>query len=332
MKSVGLPLKARAAGLALLLSACDGQTLDAGSDVSNGLLPIDQRNPIILSNDGTGNWYGLYAILFSNAGGPDLAGITINASSYATDLSLNVAAWQELVDAARASGLDAIPDPVASTGAPLVRPADGDIEATVPNASEGARLIVDVSSRTSAPDRPVAVVTGGRLTDVADAYLLDPGVSERIVVVAALGSSTASRAVMSAPNGELDPWADWIVAQRLRYVQVSAFYDPTIDLPAAELARLPQNPLVDLVVAEQPNIADVPSRADQVSVLAAALPEFVTAVERVAPDPDAVFDASAGPTLVPGGAARHWLVTRIDPAVAGTRLRRMLADPKTYGE
>ena len=39
----------------------------------------------------------------------------------------------------------------------------------------------------SLPWRPLVVVTGSRLTDVADAYLMDPTVADRVVVVSALG-------------------------------------------------------------------------------------------------------------------------------------------------
>lgn len=318
--------------LALLTIACESKTLDAGGNVNPGLLPVDERNPVILTNDGSGNWYGLYAVLFSNAGGPALAGITVNASSYATSLTDNLAAWQELVDAARSSGLQGIPDPVGSASAPLVRPADGDVDSTVANDSEGARLIVDVSARLATSERPVVVVSGGRLTEVADAYLLDHDVSERVVVIAALGSGSAAGGVMGAPNGELDPWADWIVTERFRYIQVSAFYDATIDLPTSELASLPNNPLGDYVALQQPNIADAPTRNDQVSILAVGQPDFVVAVERVERDRAQVFDASVGPELVPSGSGNTWLVTEIEPSVAGSRLRKMMGDPNTFGQ
>jgi hypothetical protein len=318
--------------LALLTIACESKTLDAGGNVNPGLLPVDERNPVILTNDGSGNWYGLYAVLFSNAGGPPLAGIAVNASSYATSLTDNLAAWQELVDAARSSGLQGIPDPVGSASAPLVRPADGDVDSTVANDSEGARLIVDVSARLATSERPVVVVSGGRLTEVADAYLLDHDVSERVVVIAALGSGSAAGGVMGAPNGELDPWADWIVTERFRYIQVSAFYDATIDLPTSELASLPNNPLGDYVALQQPNIADAPTRNDQVSILAVGQPDFVVAVERVERDRAQVFDASVGPELVPSGNGNTWLVTEIEPSVAGSRLRKMMGDPNTFGQ
>jgi hypothetical protein len=43
---------------------------------------------------------------------------------------------------------------------------------------------------------------------VADAYLIDHGVADRIVVVSSLGSVSGAHGVMGPPNGELDPWAD----------------------------------------------------------------------------------------------------------------------------
>jgi len=35
---------------------------------------------------------------------------------------------------------------------------------------------------------------------------------------------------------------------------------------------------------------------------------------------------------VPSGGDGHWLVTEIDAAAAGARLRQMLHDPNTYGQ
>lgn len=320
------------AALALMLLGCSSQTLDAGNDVPHGLLPVDERNPLILSNDGTGDWFGLYAILFANSGGSELAAITVNSSAYAEDLDENLAAWQDLVDAARASGLRGLPDPTASVGPPLVRPANGALDSTVANGSQGARSIVDISARLGSAARPVVVAVGGRLTDVADAYLLDPSVTERVVVVAALGSVSQNGALMGAPNGELDPWADAIVARRFRYVQVSSFYDATADLPATELDELPMTPLRDLVAELQPNITDTYTRADQVSVLAAALPDFTAEVERVLPDTASSSDPTSGPRLLASDADGAWLVTRILPETAGAALRRMLRDPATYGD
>jgi len=313
--------------------ACGGTTLDAGSDSPHGLLPVDERNPVILSNDKpSDNWQGLYAVLFANSAGPALAGIIINSSNYWPDIDANSAGWRDLVTAARASGLQGIPDPIASVGPLLVRPSDGNLDATIPNRSEGARLIVETSARLSLPWRPLVVVTGGRLTDIADAYLVDKTVAERVVVVSSLGSISPTGGTMGAPNGELDPWADWIVAQRFRYVQVSAFYDQTSDILPAQLANLPQNPLGAFIASQQPNIRNLATAADQVGIIAVALSKFASAVQRVAQDPNAAFDATMGPPLVPDANGHIWLVTNSNGALATSHLWQLLLDPKTFGK
>jgi hypothetical protein len=316
--------------LPFVAAGCSG-TLDAGSDRPHGLLPVDERNPIVLVNDGAyDNWQGEYAVLLANGGGPKLAGIIVNASSPWPDLDVNVAGWRDLVAAARASGLGNIPDPVASIGSPLVRPTSGDIGATQANRSEGALFIVDASRRLSLPYRPLVVATGGALTDVADAYLVDPTVVDRVVVGASLGAVTGSGGGMGDPNGPADPWADTIVAERFRYVQVSAFYDQLTDVPDSSLSQLPANPLGTRIAAKQPNLWEWQPASDQVAVLAVGLPGFATAVERVAAAAPVEAGATAGPDLAtdPNGSGR--LVTECAGTVATTEFWQLLLDPRTY--
>lgn len=306
-------------------------TLDAGSSRPHGRLPVDERNPIVLTNDGpSDNWQGEYALLLANGGGPSIAGIVVSTSPPWPDLQANVDGWRKMVAAARASGLEGIPDPISSIGRPLARPASGDIEATTPNRSEGALFIVEVSRQRSLPYRPLVVLTGGRLTDVADAYLVDPSVAGRIVVVSSLGTASDSGGAMGVPNGEMDPWASTIVATRLRYVQVSAYYDQLTDVPASRTAELPANPFGEWIAAKQSRIWNTPVAADQVAVAAVALPSFVVTVERVAAvaSPDA--GTTTGPDLVtsPGGPA--WLVKESASSVATARLWELLVDTATH--
>ena len=318
----------------LMLAVVEGgctQTLDAGSNRPHGRLPVDERNPIVLVNDGAAdNWQGEYAVLLANGGGPPLAGIVVNASKAWPELDVNVAGWRELVSAAHASGLRNIPDPIASVGPPLVRPASGEIDATPTNRSEGARLIVDVSRRLSLPYRPLVVVTGGALTDVADAYLLDRTVAERIVVVSSLGLVNGSGAGMGLPNGEEDPWADTIVASRFRYVQVSAFYDQLTDVPAADFSRLPASPLAARIVAKQPNLWQWPPASDQVAVAAVGIASFVTEVQRVTAGPPVGAGATVGPDLAIDTEGAGWLVSGCEGSAATTRLWELLLDPNIY--
>lgn len=312
-----------------LLVGCGG-TLDAGSDRTRETLPVGHDNPVIISNDGASdNWHGEYAVLLAHTGGPPLAGIVVSTGGLWSDLEANFAGWQDLVVRSRQSGLRDVPDPIRSAGEPLVRPSNGDIDATVPNDSAGARFIIETSAALSRPDLPVVVATGGRLTEVADAYLLDPTVTERVVVVASLGTGFdegEQQARLGVPNGELDPWADAIVAQRFRYVQVSAYYDQLGDFPSERLAQLPDNAFCQRIRDKQPDILGTPLASDQVSVLSLGVSDFVVGVERVS---FSGFD-DGEPLLARDENGSAWLVTATDGAAVTARIGSLFADPATF--
>lgn len=323
-------LRAVYAAAALSSIRCQGGTLDAGGYVSHGPLPVDERNPVIIADDSaTDNWMGEYAVLLANSGGPPLAGIIVSPSTYWPNVDSNVSDWNQLIAAARSSGLRNIPDVTASSGDPLVRPADGTIESTLPNRSAGARLIVEASSRLSMPGRPLVVASGTRLTEIADAYLIDPTVADRIVVVASLGTGGDSGA-MVGPNGDLDPWADWIVSQRFQYVQVSGYYDQTTDVTDSLVSSLPANPLGSWMAAKLPKLWKTPVAADQITVLALGVNRFVTDVRRVEADSTAAFDSMEGPPLLPKIDGPAWLVSSCAGPLAASTLWQMLLDPATY--
>ena len=78
------------------MAACGGK-LDAGWDEPKGMLPVDDRNPIVLCNDGYyDNWQGEYAMLLSSTGGPPLAGIVVNDSGPWPELDDNIAGWRQM--------------------------------------------------------------------------------------------------------------------------------------------------------------------------------------------------------------------------------------------
>jgi hypothetical protein len=310
-----------------MVASCTG-TLDAGRDHPRGLLPVDQRNPVIIYNDASSdNWMGEYAALLANNGGPPLAAIVITASSYWPDANANATGWSDLMTAAGESGLPGLPSVTLSGGKPFTRPTSGDVDDTPANNSAGGELIVDLSRKLSLPWRPVVVLVGTQMTDVADAYLIDNSVVDRVVVVSSLGSYAAPNGAMGPPNGELDPWADWIVAEKFQVVQVSTFYDQTTDVTAADVPNLPSDPLGAEMAAKQPNLFTVTTASDQVSVLSVALPTFVTGVQRASPDTSAAFDPTQGPPLVPTTDGNVWIVTQIQSSLAGACLRLLLLAP-----
>lgn len=308
----------------ILLVGCGG-TLDAGYDKPIGVLPIDQRNPIVLCNDGAyDDWQGEYALLFAGRGGPDLMGIVVNDGWPWTDLNESIAGWRQMVAAARESGLDDVPDPITSNGPALVRPEDGSIDATLPNRSEGAQFIIDASKRWSRTFRPLVVITGGRLTDLADAYLMDPTLPERIIVVASLGTAEDNGGAMGIPNGQLDSWSDIIVAQKFRYVQVSSYYDALTDVPANLLSQLPENAFTSWIAAKQPGVAYA---YDQVGYQVVAMPELVSTARKVVQRGE---DVDQVPQLVEDSEGNALVVSDVNHALATAKFWELLLDPATF--
>lgn len=319
--------------LAAGFAASCGQTLDAGFNNSNTPLSVDERNPVILLNDSwRDNWSPEYAALFANNGGPQLAGIIVNASHYWPDLAANLAGGQDFVTAARNSGLRGIPDPIESAGPQLVVPPDRQIASTKPNNSAGAQLILRKSQELGLPGRPLVVLSCSQLTDVADAYLLDPTVVDRVVIVAQLGSYSDAKGPMTGPNGDLDPWADWIVAQHFNYVQISVYYDQGADVTEDDLAGLPTNSFVTWMSSKRAEISDLPTASDQEAILAVSTQDFIASVVQSAADTSAGFNSprGQGPPLVPNDSGNAWLVTQINADVARARLWEMLTNPKTF--
>ena len=94
--------------------------------------------------------------------------------------------WNRTGDSVTA-GIDAIQELLQVMGmkkpAPIVRGADGPIESRlVPRDSDGARLIIQEAMRDDVTT-PLYLVCGGSLTTLASAWLLEPRISSRMIVV-----------------------------------------------------------------------------------------------------------------------------------------------------
>ncbi len=302
-------------------------SLDAGTR-ENGPLPVDERNPIVLVNDyPSDNWCGELALLAASAELINLVGIVVNTSEYWPDLDLNRESWQSLLEAARASGLQNVPDMVVGPSPRLSSPGDEEVGSTQPNDSMGARFIVDAANYFGTPDVPLVVVNGGTLTDVADAYLLDPTIAERIVVVAAMGwESDEGGAVLGGPNGELDTWAGQIVAQRMSFIQVSGFYSHSEDVPDTRASELPDNAF-GVWMADKIDQISNPAAADQVALLSVLVPSFPQNVRRMA---YAGSNPQGEALLGPMDDGRCWFVPTIDGSLAADFLWEMLESPSAF--
>ena len=317
---------ARWAPALALLAGCGG-TLDAGSDSPDpSALPMSAESTFVVSNDGpTDNWQGELMVLLA-ANGVEFAGLVINDSWPWPELDTNLSGWQDMLHAAAMSGVDGLPKPTPSVGPPLVKPASGEISDTEPNHSEGAELIVRAAF--DAPNPPLVVITGGRLTDVADAYLVEPAIANRIVVVASLGELSEQGATMGVPNGEMDPWANTIVVEQLRYVQVSGRYDQHGDVPESRLPELPQNAFGEWIAGKYSKIFESPVASDQVALLTAAIPGFALHVDRSQQDGTAPVDLGDTPILSADDEGSVWLVSQVDGELATRTFWHLLS--KTF--
>lgn len=163
------------------------------------------------------------------------------------------------VSLARSIGWSHIPDPTRGPNRHLEKPRSERIEDTIPISSAGSWLVVNQAQRAS-PGNPLVLVMGGPLTLAADAYLLDPSIADRIVVMW-LGGRVHD---MNDYNGWADPWAAYIVLQRLRLVQFPVMMAPPF-VPKRRLASdLPESTLQKWMVEKQLQspILDLPGDYD----------------------------------------------------------------------
>jgi len=155
-------------------------------------LPYDSRNPIVHTNDGNIDVYTLeYVMALASAQEIQLVGVVADAGGGGPDRpptwyrGRNL--YAEIVAKARRSGMLRLPDPVAGPNRALAKPASGVIEDTVPIDTPGSRLIVR-EARKASPQKPLVVITGGPLTSVASAYLIDKSIADNVVVASLLGT------------------------------------------------------------------------------------------------------------------------------------------------
>jgi TolB protein len=157
---------------------------------------------------------------------------------YAHKLEEQLQDCRKLLEAARASGLRNIPDPVLGAKEALQRPKSGKMEDTRFERSQGSDLLVAEALKAS-PEKPLLVFVGGSCTTVATAYLSEPAIAERMIVFQIDGG---------AYNGS-DGWS-WEIALKKCYFANWArgyFWDKLSAWNPAPFQRLPNNPLGSLL-------------------------------------------------------------------------------------
>jgi hypothetical protein len=216
--------------------------LDAAVQGSFGLRGVDGDNPVVYDNDW---WFDTpdknYLWARASLGQANLRGNIVTRDLWDWKKGYHYTLQQGMEDAeksiaiARRSGLRNIPDPVPGCDRAFEKPATGLTKDTEVIPSAGSELIV-AEARRATRDKPLLVFVGGPLNTVANAYLSDPSIAERMVVF---------MTDLRGYNGQ-DPWANYIVAKHCRLVNYGAHVwwpqrpEPPV-MPLERFTDLPQN-------------------------------------------------------------------------------------------
>jgi hypothetical protein len=272
-------------------------------------IPYNHTNPIVYDNDSVEDAYTdelLMALHLSRQ--INLRGMITTVGGWSEPsantewLTANgTSGRQELVAKARRSGMTRAPTPVAGSMKELKRPASGRIQDTVAHRNPGTDLIIAQAHRASSK-QPLVIVVGGPVTTVAEAFLLDPTITNR-VIVAWNGADNW--------NGEAKPfqWATEIVLRNFRCVlfgQACGLSAP--DVAKADLIRLPATELRQFMIDKELPHVHLPGGRDGDAgpVIPLITNQFIKTVERcrwMGGDHDGF------PVLTPDADGNLWRVT-----------------------
>jgi hypothetical protein len=293
---------ATSAVLAMIGDAPSGKLAESPLNLS-----IESRQPVIYDNDGVveSGYNDQYIMALASAGRINLRGM-ITTGSYGEEARTPpfspypedalVAERQWIIDVARRSGMRNIPNAIAG---PTVsfdsrKPASGIIEHTMPIGSPAGWLIVR-EARAASRQRPLVVVMGGQATAVADAYLLDPSIADKMLVLWGAGNKRKDGDLDGAEfNMTVDAWAGYIASQRLPLVLFpyspdgDGTNDPKPYTPKSRLWELPDTELrqvtIDAYFDRGGYIDDFPYAFDSDPIVALTRGDYVLQTKRMAVD------------------------------------------------
>ena len=202
-------------------------------------LPIYKDCPVIYDNDDHRDVYtDEYLLSLSSLGEIDLKGIITTYSPY--EYELFVKGREEIMALAKKSGLKRLPKLFKGTNKKLSQPQNNKIEETKPLDIDGSHFIVEIAKKCTS-SKPLVVISGGQLTSIANAYLLDKSISGKIVVMGIFGANELTY------NAGLDSWAWTIILAKFRVVAISdkdggvVFNKPPVVPKKRILTELDQN-------------------------------------------------------------------------------------------
>jgi hypothetical protein len=143
--------------------------------------------------------------------------------------------WIEFHTKALAAGLKNIPTPIRGAGPQyLVKPSSGNIDDTQYQNNAGSDLIIAEARKASAA-KPLVIFVGGNVSTIANAYLKDKSIADKIVVLHFHGYR-----YQKPTYNTMDFWGAYIVMKKLRYINHSG------DLYSGYTGQIPVPTTVDL--------------------------------------------------------------------------------------
>lgn len=296
-------------------------------------LPYDRTCPVLYDNDYANDYVDWYLMALANAKDIRYLGISTSSSIApynrhmpADALDDCIATRTRIVGIGRASGLRHIPGPVAGTRGHLVKPASGKIENTSPIDSPGSRQIVREAQAASAT-KPLVVCVGGPLTVVADAYLLNQSIADKLVV-AWLDNY---RDGMYGFNGWSDGWAAYIVLEKLRLVQFTVDSNPFASVPKDRLKNeLPATSMREFMLGIKPDVVAPAGDADGPPAISIMRPDYVVELKRVSFGGWKTADGHEVPMFKDDPQGRALVATKVDARIATEEWWRALKNPTLW--
>jgi hypothetical protein len=297
-------------------------------------LPYDKSCPVVYDNDSAEDMYtDEYLMALASAGDISLRGIIGSSGGwrepkfpdptaiFERDAAMRVA----MVKKARRSGMRNIPEPVRGADRALVKPDSGRIEDTVPVDCAGARLIVREAQKAS-ESKPLVLVMGGVSTVAASAYLMNPAISNHMVL-AWMGGSRENE--MKNFNDTVNRWATYIVLQRLRIVLFGSVAEQAPYVPKRRLKELPETELRQWMIEKELPHVHLPGEHDYDCPPAIALmrADYVRAAKRKS---FSRYDESGDMYLKDDRHGNVLVITRADQAIATSEWWRALKNAEAY--
>lgn len=188
--------------------------------VSNGVViagvNANAGNRIILDNDfATDSPEFPLMFLAADKGRVNLTGLIMHSTlDPAWNFERTQGHWATVMK--QASGLKNIPTPVKGSSRELKKPSNGNIDSTVLESSPGADLIIQ-EAKLSTPEKPLVIFMGGQSSTVANAYLKDNTIADRVVLFHINGYWNGG----TDGYNTADEWATYILIKRMKYVCVN---------------------------------------------------------------------------------------------------------------